>query len=229
MKTAGIIGGLGPETTARFYLDTIFNCYRQNREARPGILLSSVPLPYHIEEDLLLRNTGTERYIPYLTAEAKRLEKAGAGFIVMPCNSLHIYIDEIRNAVKIPVLSIIEETVKYLKKKNFKRPGIVATSTTIKNRLYEKALHESNIELVIPEGLQQSKTDRLIMNLVAGLQKNKDRDELTRIIDDLERKEADCIALACTDLQLLIPEHPRLKIFDTMKLFAEATVAEILK
>ena len=229
MKTAGIIGGLGPETTARFYLDMIFDCYRQNREARPGILLSSVPLPYHIEEDLLIRNNGTERYIPYLTAEAKRLEKAGADFIVMPCNSLHIYIDEIRNAVKIPVLSIIEETVKYLKKKNFKRPGILATSATINNRLYEKALHESNMELVIPDEVQQAEINRLIMNLVIGRRKNRDRYELIKIADDLERKEADCIALACTDLQLLIPEHPRLKIFDTMKLFAEATVAEILK
>ncbi len=229
MKTAGVIGGLGPETTAEFYLDIIFGCSRGNNQSRPRILISSVPLPFHIEEDLLLRNTGTERYIPYLTDEAKRLEKAGADFIVMPCNSLHIYIEEIRNVVNIPVLSIIEETVKYLKTNNFKKTGLIATSATIKNKLYERAFRANSINFVLPDGLQQAKIDRLVMNLVLGRQKNSDREQLISITNGLEVKNADCIALACTDLQLLIPEHPRLKIFDTMKLFADATVAEILK
>ena len=91
MKKVGIIGGVGPETTAEFYLDVIFSCQEKNKTARPNIIISSIPLPYQIEEDLIMRNVGSERYIPYLTAEAQRLEKAGADFIVMPCNSLHIF------------------------------------------------------------------------------------------------------------------------------------------
>ena len=98
---------------------------------------------------------------------------------------LHVFIKEIRNAVDIPVLSIVEETVKFLKKNN--------------------------------------------LNLVTGQQKNRDREDLIQIINDFEKKDVDCVALACTDLQLLIPKHPRLKIFDTMKIFADATVEEILK
>ena len=185
MKTVGIIGGLGPETTSEFYLDIIFSCYKKTKEARPGIIIASVPLPYQIEEDLITKNIGSERYIPFLVNEAKRLEKAGADFLVMPCNSLHVFIKEIRNAVDIPVLSIVEETVKFLKKNN--------------------------------------------LNLVTGQQKNRDREDLIQIINDFEKKDVDCVALACTDLQLLIPKHPRLKIFDTMKIFADATVEEILK
>ena len=53
--------------------------------------------------------------------------------------------------------------------------------------------------------------------------------ELIAIINDFEDKEVDCVVLACTDLQLLIPKHPTLKIFDTMKIFADATVENILK
>src|SRR3989338_6727859 len=106
MKKVGIIGGLGPETTSEFYLDLVFSCQKKDRTHRPSIIIASVPLPYKIEE-------------------AKRLEKSGADFIVMPCNSLHIFIKEIRNAVKIPVLSIVEETVKFLKKNKFKKVGIV--------------------------------------------------------------------------------------------------------
>ena len=116
MKTVGIIGGLGPETTAEFYLDIVFSCQKRSRTARPSVIIASVPLPFKIEDDLIMHNTGSERYIPFLVREAKRLEKAGADFLVMPCNSLHVFIEDIKKAVKIPVLSIIEETVKFMKK-----------------------------------------------------------------------------------------------------------------
>ncbi|MDO8639849.1 MAG: amino acid racemase [bacterium] len=140
MKTVGIIGGLGPETTSEFYLDLVFSCAKKDKTARPAIVIASVPLPYQIEEDLILKSEGMERYIPYLTAEAQRLEKAGADFIVMPCNSLHVFIEQIRKSVSIPVLSIVEETVKFLKKESMSKVGIVSTSATIKNKLTHSCL-----------------------------------------------------------------------------------------
>ena len=229
MKTVGIIGGLGPETTSEFYLDIVFSCYKKTKEARPGIIISSVPLPYAIEEDLIEKNEGSERYIPFLVAEAKRLEAAGADFLVMPCNSLHVFIQEIRDAVDIPVLSIIEETVKFLKKNGLNKVGIVSTSATIQNKLYETAFEKNDITYVTPDDFQQAKMGKYILNLVTGQQNNRDREGLIQIIDDFEAKGVDCVALACTDLQLLIPKHPRLRIFDTMKVFADATVEKILE
>ena len=228
MKTVGIIGGLGPETTAEFYLDIVFSCQKKERTARPAVIISSVPLPYQIEEDLILKNEGTERYIPFLTREAKRLEKAGAEFIVMPCNSLHVFIEEIRKAVSVPVLSIVEETVRFLKKDKFHKVGIVSTSATIKNKLYENAFEQNGIGYETPDDFQQAKMGKFILNLVTGQQNNKDREELITIISDFEGKNVDCVVLACTDLQLLIPKHPTLKIFDTMKILADATVEEII-
>lgn len=178
MKTVGIIGGLGPETTSEFYLDLVFSCQKKDGTARPPIIISSVPLPYKIEEDLILRSEGAERYVPFLTKEAQRLEKAGADFIVMPCNSLHVFIKEIRDAVNIPVLSIVEETVKFLKRENMNKVGIVSTSATIKNKLYENAFAENGIEYVTPNEFQQAKMGKFILNLVVGQQKNRDREEL---------------------------------------------------
>ena len=224
MKTIGIIGGLGPETTSEFYLDLVFSCLKKDKTKRPPIIISSVPLPYKIEEDLILKNQGAERYIPFLIREAERLEKSGADFLVMPCNSLHVFIENIRNSVKIPVLSIVEETVKFMKKNNFKKVGIVSTSATIKNKLYENAFKENNISYEIPDDLQQEKMGQFIHNLVMGQQRTKDREELIEIIDAFESKQVDCVALACTDLQLLIPKHPNLKIFDTMKILVNSSV-----
>lgn len=228
MKTLGIIGGLGPETTSEFYLDIVFSSYKKTKKARPGIIIASVPLPYKIEEELIMQNKGADRYIPFLVEEAKRLQKAGADFIVMPCNSLHVFIEEIRNAVDIPVLSIIEETVKFLMKNNFNKVGIVSTSATIQNKLYENAFEKAGIKYETPDDFQQAKMGKFILNLVTGQQKNSDREELIKIINDLEKKDVDCVALACTDLQLLIPKHPTLKIFDTMKIFADSTVEYLL-
>lgn len=229
MKTVGIIGGLGPETTAEFYLDLVFACFKKNKTARPSVIIASVPLPLKIEKDLITKNKGTERYVPFLVAEAKRLEKAGADFIVIPCNSVHVFIDQIRRAVRIPVLSIVEETVKFLKKNKLKKVGIISTSATIENKLYENAFNNEGILFETPNGLEQAKMGKIIHNLVMGQQNNKDRDDLIKIIDGLKKKKVSCVALACTDLQLLIPKHPTLNIFDTMRVLVEATVAIILK
>ena len=229
MKTVGIIGGLGPETTSEIYLDLVFSCQKKDKIHRPSIIIASVPLPYAIGEDAISKNIGIERCLPFIIAEAKRLEKSGADFIIMPCNSLHIFIKEIRSTVNIPVLSIVEETVKFLKKNNFKKVGIVSTAATIKNKLYENAFEENGIGYATPDDFQQAKMGKFILNLVTGMQNNKDREELIHIINDFETKDVDCVVLACTDLQLLIPKHPTLKIFDTMKIFADATVEKILE
>ncbi len=229
MKTVGIIGGLGPETTSEFYLDLIFSCQKKNMVARPSIVISSVPLPYKIEEDAIVNNTGIERCLPFLIEEASRLEKAKVDFIVMPCNSLHLFIEDIRKSVSVPVLSIVEETVKFLQKNNFNNVGIVSTSATIKNKLYENAFDLNNIKYETPDNFQQAKMGKFILNLVTGQQNNKDREELISIIDDFTHKDVVCVVLACTDLQLLIPKHPDLKIFDTMKILSDATIDEILK
>ena len=229
MKTVGIIGGLGPETTSEFYLELLFSCQKLNKVNRPPILIYSVPLPYDIEEDAIARGKGEERCVPFILDAAKKLEKAGADFLVMPCNSLHAFIENLRGAVKIPALSIVEETTKFLKKENISEVGVISTSITLNKKLYENSFIANGIEQVRPDDFQQAKIGKMIHNLVSNRHDNKDREELIKVINDFETKGIDHVILACTDLQLLIPYHPRLKIYDTMKIFAEATVQEIIK
>ena len=177
---------------------------------------------------MIEKNKGGERDIPYLTKEAQRLEKADADLLVMSCNSLHVFIKEIRESVSIPVLSIIEETVNFLKSKDYKKVGIISTSATVENKLYENAFKDADIDYVSPDDFQQAKMGKIIINLVTGQQRNEDREEIIRIIDSFDTKNVDCVALACTDLQLLIPKHESVPVFDTMKILADATVREIL-
>jgi len=228
MKTVGIIGGLGPETTAEFYLELSFYCYQKNKERRPGILIWNVPQSYKIEKEAQVEARGEDRYIPYLTKAARMLEMSGADFLVMPCNTLHIFIKDIRKSVRIPVLSIVEETVKFLKNKKITKVGILATPSIIKNKLYENVFKKEGIGQVLPDEFDQAKIGKIINNIVLNRHANKDRQELLRIIDRFEEKGVKDVVLACTDLQLLIPHH-KLNIYDTMKIFADATVDYILK
>lgn len=229
MKTVGIIGGLGPETTSEFYLELIFSCKQLNKISYPPILINSIPLPFDIEKDAIADGIGEERCLPFLLDAAKNLENAGADFLVLPCNSLHVFIKEIRKAVKIPVLSILEETSKFLKQQNINKVGIIATPITIKNKLYEKPLKANGITQVIPDNLQQAKIGKLILNLVSNRYDNKDRNILLKVIQDFGKKKVKNIILACTDLQLLIPEQSNIKIYDTMKILLDFTVKEVIE
>jgi len=78
MRTVGIIGGLGPETTAEFYLAIVFRCAQIANEHRPAILTWNVPLPYAVEEAALTKGTQVEGFLPYLKDAARRLEAGGS-------------------------------------------------------------------------------------------------------------------------------------------------------
>jgi aspartate racemase len=228
MKSVGIIGGLGPETTAQFYLEVIFRCQKLNATQRPSIIIGSVPLEFHIERDLILRNKGIDRYIPYLVEQAQQLERSGVDFIVMPCNSLHVFIDDIRKSVSIPVLSIVEETVKYALNNNIQNLGLISTSTTLLNKVYETELDASNIQFISPQEGDLSRINEIIERLVTGDHREEDKQYLVDISETLAYEGAQAVALACTDLQLLKPLSDTVEIFDTMKVLADSTVEYIL-
>ncbi len=228
MKTVGIIGGVGPKTTAEFYSELIFIAQKLEKTTRPPILIYSVPLPYAIEKDSILNATGEERNIPYLVEAAKVLEKGGADFVVMPCNTLHAFIEDIRSGIKIPVLSIVEETVNCLKNKNVSRVGLISTASTRKNELYEKSFKEAGITYEVSTDFQQKQINKIIHNLVMGNTTSEDKNVLENIINSFVDRSIGDVILACTDLQLLKPEHETVKVYDTMKILAEATVNEIL-
>ena len=228
MRTAGIIGGMGPETTARFYLDVIFKCHHKNNKQRPPILLWSVPLLYRIEEDFIRNAEGAENYLPYLIEAAKNLEKGGADFLVMPCNSVHVFINEIRREVEIPVLSILEETEKFVRSLNARRIGLLATKLTINQKLYDKLLLQE-IDIVKPGKSDQARLGRIISKIVVSKNADREKAQLIKIIWNLARKGADTIILGCTDLQLLTkPKEIPIPVHDTMDLLVDATVREIL-
>lgn len=229
MKTVGIIGGLGPDTTTKFYLQIISAFSRLCAHTRPQILIYNVPLPIQIEKEAITEAKGEEKCLPFLIEAAKTLEKGGVDFIVMPCNSLHIFIEEIRRVVKIPVLSIVDETVKFLQSQNCKQVGLLATQITIDRKLYKNKLDAFGIEEIVPSDQDQSKIGQIIYRLVMGNSTGEDKDALDNMINDLICRGAKTIVLACTDLQLLIPTHKDAQVIDTMQVLLDSTIKKMLE
>lgn len=224
IKTLGIIGGLGPETTARFYMEVVFACSKISGR-RPQILISNVAVPLSVEKEIIAEAKNEKNILPFLIHAAKQLEKGGADFIVIPCNTVHIFIEEIRKSVNIPVLSIIEETSNFLRREKVKEVGVLATTATIKNKLFDENLKQNIIKMIIPKASNQSKMGTIINRLVNNQQTKKDRDEFLKIIKNTNAKNA---ILACTDLQILNPKIDGTRIFDTMDILAKAAIKEML-
>jgi aspartate racemase len=230
MRTVGIIGGMGPETTAEFYLHVVFKVFSKNKAQRPPILIWNIPLKYDVEQNFIESGKGIQKYLPHLVTAAKNLEKGGADFIVIPCNSVHVFIDRIRKEVKIPVLSIVDETKAFLKNKKFKNIGVLATTSTINQKLYEGIMNSLGVKIVKPNEADQARLGKIINRLVTKRYADREKAQLLKIIWAFGKKNIDALALACTDLQLVInPKEMPVRVFDTMELLVDATVREVLR
>ena len=223
MKTVGIIGGLGPETTTKFYMDIVLACSKISG-CRPNVVISNVELPLLLEKEILEEGKNEKSILPYIIRSAKQLEKADVQFIVIPCNTVHIFIKQIRSAVSIPVLSIIEETSKVLVKKEINEIGLLATPLTISSKLFDEKLKLSGIKIKTPNKLNINKVGTIIRRIVDKSSANEDSEEFLKIMKELKTNN---YLLACTDLQLINNQLENAETFDTLDILAKATVREI--
>lgn len=229
MRTVGIIGGFGPETTAAFQLKLVELCAAQKQLTRPPILMWNTPIPVKIEDDLILKGESLDKFLPFLISAAKLLEHAGADFLVLPCNTLHAFIDEIRNTVSIPVLSILDEMAVSLKEKTVESIGLIGTDMSRKQELHAKKLQNVGITPILPSNNEQRSINRAIHNILNQRDIESTKKDLTVIAESFLQKNVRHILLACTDLQIVFPNIHGLTVHDTMDILAHATVREMTR
>lgn len=223
MKTVGIIGGFGPETTAKFQLNIIDRIAKSGIDHRPGILTWNTPIPRLLERQLILQNQGLEKYLPFILEAVRRLEAGGADFLVMPCNSLHALEFEIRQATKLPLISIINETTLKIKNGRFKRLGLIATTCSINHQIYHNPLKKLGVEIITPSN--QSQIDQSLSNIVNN--SGSPQPAILQALSQFEIHSANAVIFGCTDIQLLHIEK-NLPIIDSFNILVEASVREIL-
>lgn len=226
-KVLGIVGGVGATATADIYLNVFRECSKLKLKHRPHILISSLAGTVAMENKLA---NGINTYTSFVKRECVRLQQAGAGFIIIPCNSIHSEIAKIRKAVKIPIISIIDETISAIKSRGYKTVGLLGSGTTISKELYHAPLRNNEIGVIAPSHENQERINAVILSLYKNsYDREKEVSIMYEIIDELKNRGAECIVLACTDLQMLKPERSDIEIVDTMEVFGLSAAKYIIK
>lgn len=198
MKTIGIIGGMGPLATVHLFERIVLRTKAQKDQDHIRVLIdSNTNIPDRTKAIL----NSSEDPVEELVNSAQILENSGADFLIMPCNTAHYFIDEIRKYVNIPFINMPEVTVEYTYDKYGKDTivGIMATDGTIKSKIYENYYSKLGIKTVVPV-----KTQKKIMEFIYDVIKkgnyNTGTDLLFECANELKELGATAFLLGCTEL-----------------------------
>ena len=226
--SVGIIGGLGPEATSEFYLGLIKRS-RKNCGSYPRIIIDSISFPFSLEEEIIQKSKNEYKILPYLKDSVNKLNKIGVDFIVIPCNTVHIFIGQLGKLSRAPILSILDETVKAVKAEGYKKIGLLATTKTIDSKLYETPLVENKVDVVVPEKSEQATVAKIILKILDGTAEKEDRKNLLKVVDNLVERGSECILLGCTDIQSILNQyHLKTKLIDSLDVLASATFDNLM-
>ncbi len=145
--------------------------------------------------------------LPAMVDAARVLEAGGATLIAMPCNTAHYFYDALADAVRIPVLNIVSETVSRAAERvpGLSRLGVLATDGTVSTNTYQRWASEVGIECVLPDPAVQADVMAQVTDVKAGRPVSRER--FVAAIAHLRTKGAQAIAIGCTELSLLYREH----------------------
>ena len=229
MKTIGLLGGMSWESTELYYRlinETVKNNLGGLHSAK--ILLHSVDFA-EIEK---LQHLGEwDKTADILKQAAQGLEKAGADFILICTNTMHLVAPQIQAGINIPLLHIADATAEEIVEENIKKIGLLGTAFTMEEDFYKGQLEQKyNLEVITPDTNDRKIIHKIIYEeLCLGNIQDASRKEYLRIIDDLVKEGAEAVILGCTEITLLVkPTHTDVKLFDTTKIHALKAVEKAL-
>ncbi|PYJ63854.1 MAG: aspartate racemase [Verrucomicrobia bacterium] len=230
MKTLGIIGGLGPESTIDYY-QKIIALYgeRTGDGSYPEFVITSVNLRKGL--DFMAAND-LAGMAAYLLEGIGKLARAGADFGLISANTPHIVFEDVASKSPIPLISIVEATCACAKARKLKRLALFGTRYTMQGKFYVNLFSREGIELLVPEPNDQDYIHEKYMNeLVPGKFLPETRAGLLAIVDRMKAKsEIDGVILAGTELPLILrdPDHNGIPFLNTTKIHVEAAVDQML-
>jgi aspartate racemase len=225
MKTIGLIGGMSWESSA-FYYKII------NTKVRKilGGFHSAKSILNTVDFDIIQKYQFDENWTELdklMVQSAKQLEAAGADFIVLCTNTMHLCSPAIIKNISIPFLHIAEATGAKIADKGFKKVALLGTRFTMEKDFYKSFISERfGIEVIIPGKAERELiNDTIYKELVHGQIKNESRENFKKIIANLEENGAEGVILGCTEIPLLISgSDVNIPVFDTTTIHAEKAV-----
>jgi len=230
MKTIGLIGGMSLESSAVYY--NIIN--RKVREIMGGFhCAKSVMVTVEFDEIQSLQHTEDWKALEKIMIKsAKQLEAAGADFVVLCTNTMHLCSPAIIENISIPFLHIAEATGMKIAEMGLKKVALLGTKFTMEKDFYKTYIFSKfGIEVIIPAENEREIIHHTIYNeLVQGVIKGESRLKFQQIIGNLEKRGAEGIILGCTEIPLLISKSDvSIPVFDTTAIHAEKAVERALQ
>lgn len=199
MKTIGIIGGMGPLSTVDLFEKIVKKTGAlRDQDHIPVLIDNNTRIPDRTEAILM----GGESPLPELLKSARRLEGAGADFLIMGCNTAHYYYDQLKDEVKIPFLNMVTLTAEEGARKGWKTLGLLATKGTVDTKLYQRALEEVGISCILPEKEDQESVQRLIYEGIKMDRFPEGAFGVPEVAKSLFKGGACGIILGCTELSV---------------------------
>ncbi len=217
----GILGGLGPMATVYFYELLISHTYATCDQDHIDLIINSRATTPDRTDFIL----GKSKNSPFdiMVSDAQKLVQYGADLLAIPCNTAHYFYDRLNETIDVPIINMVEETVKAAKSKSDKA-AILATTGTIHSGTYQRVLNEFNLDYVLPTQQRQQDVMFLIYECIKK-GKPADMQKFFKIIDELKDAGCTCVIMGCTELSL-IKRNANLRSFyiDSMEVLAKSVI-----
>ncbi len=224
-EPVGILGGVGPMATV-YFMQRILDLTDAARDQDHVDMLvwnhASIP-----DRTAYLVGDSSDSPGPVMAEDARQLERAGARFIALPCNTAQAFIDEVQGAVGIPVIDIVAETVAAAQAAvpGLTTVGLLATDGTLRARTYHRAAEAAALEAVVPdEDVQKDVMAMIYDGVKAGMPVERARFDAA--VAHLRAKGAGAVLLACTELSVLRTDLSvgEVDVIDSLDALAARTV-----
>ncbi len=203
MYKLGVIGGMGPLATVKFYDKIVLNTEAYNdNEHIDLIVLNHSTMPDRTK--CIIENKDTE-FLNEIKKDLEILERIGIDIVAIPCNTSHYFYDEFKNFTNLKIINMIEETILEIKRRGIKKVAVFGTLGTLNSKVYNKYAKENGIE-VKELSLEDKKT---VMDIIYKIKETNNL-ESKDFVEILNRycNDKTIGIIACTELSLLdIPEN----------------------
>jgi len=218
----GVLGGIGPEATGEFYLKLIRKLQEENmirsNDDFPQIFINSIPAPELVFDKI--KDSDLDMYYEGI----KELNKFNPDFIVMVCNTIHLFISKLQVISKAQIIDLRMELRNYLFNENFNKVTIIGSPSTISNGLYEF----SYFEYLNPDINEQKVLSDSIFYFNKGIDKEKQKNISLEIAKKYLSRVSEIIILGCTEFAVMLDSCDIPKI-NTIDLLVDSVIKRMKK
>lgn len=224
-----MLGGMSWESTGLYYR----KINEETKRVRGGLHSAPIALVSvdFQEIETLQHQDDWSACAAILAGKSRQIEAAGADFLMICTNTMHLVAPEIEAAIGIPLLHIADATAARVKAAGIEKIGLLGTRFTMQEDFYKGRLEQHGLEVLVPPEDDMDIVHRVIYEeLCHGKIRDDSRAGFLRIIDDLSARGAGGVIEGCTEIVMLVQQgHTDVKLFDTTEIHAIEAVAEAMR